>query len=61
MNLSDREREAKLQAIGGVLEELLGPLPNRVRKIEEKFLKAIEQVELDFEVPSYEARLANSN
>ena len=39
------EREAKLQAIFNVLDELLGPLPCRVPKVEEMFLNAITQVE----------------
>ena len=43
------EREAKKLAIHHVLIELMGPLPYRVDKIEEMFMKAIEQVELDYE------------
>lgn len=46
------ERQAKKDAIAQVLDELMGLGGQRSDKIEEMFLTAIEQVELDFEYAS---------
>lgn len=43
------EREAKKAAIGRVLDDLMGLNGHRSDKIEEMFMTAIEQVELDYE------------
>ena len=63
MNLSDRERKAKLDAIRIVLVDAFweGRFPVDFNEQSENVLKAIEQVEIEFDNQYFEARQANSN
>ena len=71
MNLSDREREAKIKSIADHLETVChknGPFKEEFagifwnyRSWAEHILKLIDETEMEFDVYYQEARLANSN
>lgn len=58
-SLSQRERQAKTQAIYDVLSEAFWTRPWNFYKMAEDVMGAIEQVELDYMEASYERSRAN--
>lgn len=62
MNLSDREREAKVKSVQEIINEeiwTMGTPKFNTRQIAERILRTIDETEMEFDVYYQEARLAS--